>query len=381
MVAEKFVFCDNKPNDKVRIEEWAMGRLGCWIAVMILMGLGAWGTGAQDQTVAGEPVIHTVTYGDTLYRIAQRYGVSIDEIAQANGIVQTWSIKIGQELAIPGLTVPDDSDSVNNPLVAGTPVEHTIRAGETLNTIAQRYGVTIDSILRANQIANPNYIYAGQKLKIWSAVPQTTTATSTGTASAGVGSTDVPYTHIVRSGETLGTIARRYGVTLGQIVAANAISNPDRVLVGQVVVIPGRTAPQTSGTNPDVLASASAPAATVTSGKQIVVDLSDQRVYAFENGTLVFTAIVSTGLPATPTVLGEFKIYHRLESQTMSGPGYYLPGVQWVQYFYSGYALHGTYWHENFGQPMSHGCVNLRNEDALWLFRWASIGTPVRVQA
>ena len=115
-------------------------------------------------------------------------------------------------------------------------------------------------------------------------------------------------------------------------------------------------------------------------GKQVVIDLSEQRVYAFEDAKLVFTALVSTGLPGTPTVLGDYKVYSRYDSQTMSGPGYYLPGVQWIQYFYSGYALHGTYWHENFGQPMSHGCVNLRNEDALWLYQWATIGTPVRVQ-
>lgn len=63
----------------------------------------------------------------------------------------------------------------------------------------------------------------------------------------------------------------------------------------------------------------------------------------------------------------------------MSGPGYYLPDVPYVMYFYRGYGLHGTYWHNNFGVPMSHGCVNLRTEDAAWLFDWASVGTPVTV--
>jgi lipoprotein-anchoring transpeptidase ErfK/SrfK len=64
----------------------------------------------------------------------------------------------------------------------------------------------------------------------------------------------------------------------------------------------------------------------------------------------------------------------------MSGPGYYLPNVQWIMYFYSGYAIHGTYWHNNFGQPMSHGCVNLPNNEALWFYQWAPTGTPVLVQ-
>jgi lipoprotein-anchoring transpeptidase ErfK/SrfK len=63
----------------------------------------------------------------------------------------------------------------------------------------------------------------------------------------------------------------------------------------------------------------------------------------------------------------------------MSGPGYYLPGVPYTMYFYKGYGLHGTYWHSNFGTPMSHGCVNLKTEDAGWLYNWASIGTIVNI--
>lgn len=113
-----------------------------------------------------------------------------------------------------------------------------------------------------------------------------------------------------------------------------------------------------------------------TTEKWIDVDLSEQRVVAYEGTTLVNSFIVSTGLPRTPTVKGTFRIRMKVSSQTMSGGSaaygyYYLPNVQWVQYFYEGYAFHGTYWHDNFGQPMSHGCVNMRNEDAKWLFDWA----------
>lgn len=60
-----------------------------------------------------------------------------------------------------------------------------------------------------------------------------------------------------------------------------------------------------------------------------------------------------------------------------SGNYYYLPGVPSVMYFYQGYAIHGTYWHHNFGQPMSHGCVNLTIEDAKWFYDWAEVGTTV----
>jgi len=356
------------------------------IVITMLMCATA-GALAQESVEVGEPVVHTVAYGDTLFNISQRYGVTVDEIARENNILYTWNIQIGQKLTMPGLTMLDDS--VNNPLLAGTPIEHVVLPGESLNAIAQRYDVSMTTILRANQIGNPNLIVSGQTLKIWT----TAVVTESETASESQTDTDaaetpeleittveIPFTHIIRTGETLGVISRNYSISLSELVAANSITNPDRVLVGDVLVIPGREVVVTTGMSADALGAVIPPAATIAVGKQVVIDLSEQRVYAFEDAKLVFTALVSTGLPGTPTVLGDYKVYSRYDSQTMSGPGYYLPGVQWIQYFYSGYALHGTYWHENFGQPMSHGCVNLRNEDALWLYQWATIGTPVRVQ-
>jgi lipoprotein-anchoring transpeptidase ErfK/SrfK len=114
-------------------------------------------------------------------------------------------------------------------------------------------------------------------------------------------------------------------------------------------------------------------------GRWIDVNLSQQQVYAYEGNTLVNSFIVSTGLPDTPTVTGEFRIYVKVPLQDMSGPGYYLTDVPWVMFFYEDYGLHGTYWHNNFGTPMSRGCVNLTVEDAAWLYNWASVGTPVSV--
>jgi lipoprotein-anchoring transpeptidase ErfK/SrfK len=105
--------------------------------------------------------------------------------------------------------------------------------------------------------------------------------------------------------------------------------------------------------------------------KWIEVDLTNQRLTAYEGDTPVLQTLVSTGLANTPTVVGEFRIYSKLAAVDMAGPGYYLPAVPYTMYFYRGYALHGTYWHDNFGHPMSHGCVNLRTEDAQWLYDWA----------
>ena len=112
----------------------------------------------------------------------------------------------------------------------------------------------------------------------------------------------------------------------------------------------------------------------------IRVDLGHQRVYAYEGDKPVRGFVVSSGLPGTPTVTGEFRVITKVPDQVMSGGGngpgtpgyYYLPHVKWVMYFYSEYALHGSYWHANFGNPMSHGCVNMTDADAKWLFDWAS---------
>ena len=122
------------------------------------------------------------------------------------------------------------------------------------------------------------------------------------------------------------------------------------------------------------------PGITVGDGvRWIDVDLTNQMVYAYEGETVVNSFVVSTGTWLTPTVTGKHKIYVKVRMQDMSGPGYYLRDVPYVMFFSGDYGLHGTYWHNNFGTPMSRGCVNLTIDDAAWLFNWASVGTVVNV--
>jgi hypothetical protein len=110
----------------------------------------------------------------------------------------------------------------------------------------------------------------------------------------------------------------------------------------------------------------------------IDINLSSQTLCLFHaGGTNCF--LVSTGMPWTPTPTGTFSIWTKLISTLMSGPGYYLPGVPWTMYFYKGYGIHGCYWHNNFGHPMSHGCVNMRNHEAQFVFDRVSVGTRVVV--
>ncbi len=117
--------------------------------------------------------------------------------------------------------------------------------------------------------------------------------------------------------------------------------------------------------------------------KWIDVDLSQQTLTAYIGNDAVFSTYISSGDYEHPTVTGQFRIWITYESQTMDGRllgyDYYLEDVPYVMYFYHDYALHGTYWHNNFGTPMSHGCVNLSTADAGWIYNWASLGTLVNV--
>src|SRR3989344_3806842 len=123
--------------------------------------------------------------------------------------------------------------------------------------------------------------------------------------------------------------------------------------------------------------------------KRIEVNLQLQHVYGFDGNSKLFDFVVSTGKWA-PTPKGNFTIERKIRAQKMSGGSkerntyYYLPNVPWVMFYgnsqipwYRGFSFHGTYWHNNFGQPMSHGCVNMKTPEAEQLFNWAPIGTPV----
>jgi LysM repeat protein len=377
----------------------------------VILIIGVIVTGMAAPTAAQTGQTHTVQAGENLFRIALRYGVTVETLASANGITDPTRIYAGQVLVIPDSTaavpvpaagepaVADAGPAVNSgdlgiiaspgqpaTTTATAPVYYTVQRGETLASIGQVYGVTWSDIAAANGIANANQIYAGQQLIIPGATAPGAAAVAPPVA---VASAEVPAapvantgqrTHVVQVGEHLSAIARAYGVSWPAIAAMNNISDPNQIYAGQTLVIPDADTGQGVYAQPDTWSAPAAAAPTITTGKQIVVDLSDQRVYAYENGALVRNVLVSTGLWGSPTVTGDYRIYVKYDSQLMTGPGYYLPGVPWVMYFYQGYSLHGTYWHHNFGQPMSHGCVNMPTPEAAWFYTWAPIGTPVHVQ-
>ncbi|MBI4671735.1 MAG: LysM peptidoglycan-binding domain-containing protein [Chloroflexi bacterium] len=269
-----------------------------------------------------------------------------------------------------------------------------VSAGETLYSIAARHGTTVDALIRANNLPNPNFVFSGQRLFIPGA--ETVSVAPAASNAPTVPQTAPTVYYTVRPGDTLAAIALRYGVTPAAIAQANGLTNWNFVWYGQRLQIPGATnvngvapppaansqpsAPQPNTPPPNPLA---APAVNPpTTGKWIDVNVTQQTITAYEGTLPLKTVLVSTGLPRTPTVLGTFKILRKYPAVHMTGgtPGYDyydLPNVPYTMFFYQGYAIHGTYWHSNFGHPMSHGCVNAPTEEAKWFYEWAPVGTPV----
>lgn len=122
--------------------------------------------------------------------------------------------------------------------------------------------------------------------------------------------------------------------------------------------------------------------------KRIVINVTEQMLYAYDGDTLFMKESVSTGLKDTPTKVGTYSVYKKTPSRYMQGAAngqedqyYDLPGVPWNLYFtYDGDVIHGAYWHNSFGQKWSHGCVNMKPQSAEKLYKWAVVGTPVIVE-
>jgi LysM repeat protein len=330
------------------------------LVVLVAMAL----SGVSPLPVSASPrstdtVVHVVQWGETLQIIARRYGTTYAAIASANHLANPNFVYAGQRLIIPS--------GAAAPAVGSTGV-HVVSPGETLRTIAARYGTTVSYLASINGLPNPDFIWVGQALK----VPSSSSAAEP----QDPGSTVV---HIVQRGEFLARIAWSYGTTASAIASANNLVNPSLIYVGQRLIIPAAGSSSPASSTPTVT-----PTSPGSAGeKWIDVNLSTQTLLAYEGSQVVYTARVSTGISRYPTPAGTFYIQRKYRYDDMTGGSralgdyYYLPNVPYCMYYYAGYALHGTYWHHNFGTPMSHGCTNLSTADAGWLFNWAPIGTKV----
>ncbi|WP_347276111.1 L,D-transpeptidase [Coleofasciculus sp. FACHB-T130] len=112
----------------------------------------------------------------------------------------------------------------------------------------------------------------------------------------------------------------------------------------------------------------------------IEVNLSKQRLIAWEGGRRVYSVRISSGKRSTPTRVGTFRIQSKHRTARMRGRDYNVPNVPYTMYYSGGYAIHGAYWHNRFGTPVSHGCVNVPVAQARKLYSFASHGTKVVVR-
>jgi LysM repeat protein len=297
--------------------------------------------------------VHVVQRGETLWSIATRYGTTPQAIASANGLANANYIYAGQRLTIPG---GGGGGAVST---GGT---YTVRAGDTLSSIAARNGTTVNAIIKANGLANANYIYAGQRLVM---------------PGGGGGSTPAPsggQVYTVQRGDTLASIAYRHGTTAWAIASANGLANPNYIYPGQRLRIP-------SG-------GGVAPAPVTSGGQRIVVDLSEQRMYVYQGGQLLWNWVVSTGRPGQATVVGHYKVLNKLPNAYAYTWNLQMP--YWLGIYWAGHLQNGIHalpiqnngqrlWEGYLGQRVSYGCVILSTENARTLYNWAPVGTPVDI--
>jgi len=349
---------------------------------------------------------HTVQPGDSLSAIAIQYDTTTEAIMSANGLSST-TIYAGQTLVIPAAGSPAPSappPSQPQPQQQAAPGTYVVQPGDSIIGVANKFGVTQQALADANGLQPLDRLRIGQVLKIPGAgqieppaqpqQPPPAPALPTATSVPQVQPTTTPIPvqsgqdaergkpvqYTVQSGDNLSTIAARFDTTVAAILELNNLSDRNFLRVGQVLTI---VKGNDQNNDPPVKTATPEPAPPMGEfgPKWVDVNITTQTMVAFEGQTPVFTSKVSTGLARYPTVEGIYRVYAKYRVAKMEGGRgadyYYIPKVPYIMYFYSGYALHGADWHNNFGQPMSHGCVNLPVDAAKWMFDWAPVGTMV----
>ena len=313
--------------------------------------------------VKAQSEVHVIQPGEHLATIANSYGIDVNELIAINGLGNPNHIVTGQQLIIPQPQHERYSSFADLSTLPGSGGYHLVARGESLSEIAKAYGMTITDLMRINGISNANFVWVGQQLRVTTRVAATAYDQELSPQAA-------ETIYVVGPGDSLAQIAKDHATSVEELLVANGLPNPNFVYSGQRLRV---RAPAAAVSGMGVAG------ARVDGKRWIEIDLSNQTITAWQGDLAILHTDVSTGKSETPTVTGTFEVGTKYTSQHMYGDGYDLPGVPWAMYFYSGYAIHGAYWHTNFGTPMILGCINMRIDEAKQLYDWAPAGTEVYV--
>ncbi len=325
-----------------------------WLFFVALLVGSLFAQGVSAAPATQTQTIHVVQPGENLFRISLRYGVTVAAIQAANGLSNDI-VYVGQQLVIP----TSAGGATPAPAQPPTPTGglYTVRPGDTVSGIALRYGITSWALIQANNLASANLIYVGQQLIIPGGATTPTPAQGT-------------YT--VRPGDTLSSIAARFGTTAAALAAQNGIANPELIYVGQVLRLLGNAITPASG-----------------GARHIYIYISQQHLYAYEGDRLVYSFVVSTGRAPTYTRTGEFRVQSKVPNAWGSTWNIWMPN--WLGIYWSGGLENGihalpvlpngqTLWAGYLGTPVSFGCIVLGTYEAQQLYNWADVGTPVTIR-
>ena len=321
--------------------------------------------------------VHIVLPGETLSQIAQQYRTTVANLQQLNDLPDANVVWSGQRLLI---------DAAETAAPAPQREEeyqlYTVQPGDTLFLLAGKHGISLTRLMSINGFTSEEWLSLGQELLVPRALapalqpahPVTGLQPAPPVKGMQPGGTR-PDVHTVQTGELLPDIAQRYGVNPGALARLNDLQNNSALELGRVLRIPTENALELLEGISQRLDPALYPTRTE---RWVEVDLNQQMAIAYEGVRPVKVFVISSGFGDNPTVTVTFRIWVKIAMQDMqggsraAGDAYHVTEVKHVQYFHEDYAFHGTYWHSNFGTPMSRGCINMTEEDAEWLFNWAS---------
>lgn len=268
--------------------------------------------------------------GDVLFTIAEKFNTTPENILRLNPRLDPVNLPVGQRICVISAT----DQPVRCPL--GT-LPYNVNEGDTLLSIAVRFGTDVEALLRVNPDIDPRNLQVGQRICIAEKFQEPPLCPTRNF-------------YVIRSGDTVRAIAASFGVSASELLRINPDLNPRNLQVGQIICIPLAPSPI-----------------------EIIVNIGAKRLTVYKNGNIFREYIVATGKPETPTPVGVFEVVNK---EIDPGGPY---GTRWLGLSAKGYGIHGTNNPSSIGTAASNGCIRMYNEDIEALFDITAVGTVVRI--